>query len=226
MVCSSVIGAWCYSSDDHHDVNITTQLGVHRAMGPSLGTICFASLILTLCQSLNLLLRFLRYITTLPMVPQIIHPINIPIAVLQNVTQSLSQYALVYAGLTGESFLSSARRSRAVTSVKRPGIVRKQYSLLSTLLTFTSLTLAVPTSLTAYLFTAHSLDRPHHAPIVAFLTGLLTCLTTWFSMGLVIDTADTLYICYCLDKGTSSSNAHSKEVAFAFEGRRDPVNTV
>jgi hypothetical protein len=35
---------------------------------------------------------------------------------LDNATTALSKYALVYAGLTGDAFMPSARRARALTS--------------------------------------------------------------------------------------------------------------
>ncbi|KZT43990.1 hypothetical protein SISSUDRAFT_1057005 [Sistotremastrum suecicum HHB10207 ss-3] len=220
VTCSGVIAAWYFRSRDYPDPAQTTQLALTRATGPSLGTICLSSLLLTICQSMNYLLRFIRYITTLPFMPAFLHPINIPISILQSWIDSLSIYALIYAGLTGDPFLNSARRSRAITSIKRPGVVRRHYTLLNTLLKLSALSSALVASLVAYLFTAHALGRPYHAPIAAFLAGLLTCLIAWFSFGIVIDTADTLYMCYCLNRGNGAYTTHSKEILYAFEGQR------
>jgi hypothetical protein len=49
----------------------------------------------------------------LPMLPWLAFPLR----VIGNVTSSLSELALVYAGLTGDDFFSSARRARALTTV-------------------------------------------------------------------------------------------------------------
>lgn len=42
--------------------------------------------------------------------------IRMVVGYLEGVTTALSKYALVYAGLTGDSFMSSARRAQALTN--------------------------------------------------------------------------------------------------------------
>ena len=70
----------------------------------------------------------------------------------------------------------------------------------------------------AYIFTAYTLGRPAHAPFASFLGGVVTFLVGWFCLSLVDDvyvlplslfflfqyadppsSADTLYMCYCID---------------------------
>lgn len=68
-VCYNVLtflGLYSYfNSRDYPDPAHTTQLALTRATGPSLGTTCLSSLLLTLCQSMNYLLRFIRYVRPL-----------------------------------------------------------------------------------------------------------------------------------------------------------------
>ncbi len=85
--------------------------------------------------------------------------------------------------------------------------------LLSTLLTMLSFAFGACVALAAFLFTAHTLQRPYHAPLSAFLAGTIGFLVLWFSTSLVTDTADTLYTCYCLDR--ESGAQHSREVFYA-----------
>lgn len=68
----------------------------------------------------------------------------------------------------------------------------------------------------AYIFTAYTLGKPAHAPFASFLGGVVTFLVGWFCLSLVddvydfsfpvsfqytniISSADTLYMCYCID---------------------------
>ena len=88
-----------------------------------------------------------------------------------------------------------------------------------TLLTVAPLTLTFPFALITYLFVAHTLNAPDSALSASLLAGLVTALVGLFCIGLVKDTwvviscspgmiahdllldrADTLYICYCIDK--------------------------
>jgi hypothetical protein len=83
-------------------------------------------------------------------------------------------------------------------------------SFVSTLLSMVSLAIGACLAVVTYVFTAHTLKSPFHAPIAAVLGGLLSCLVVWFSTCLVVDVADTLYLCYCLDRDAGAQ--HSKIV--------------
>ena len=169
---------------------------------------------------------------------------------LENVTNTLSTYALVYVGLTGDPFFPSARRSRALTgAVESSNLARYRQKFQSesefafpcyvritdfvplaplAMLTVAPLTLTFPFALTTYLFVAHTLNAPGHALAAAVLAGGVTALVGLFSVGLVKDTyvetpsrltqlltvsfcsADTLYMCYCIDKDVGAR--HRDEV--------------
>ena len=77
----------------------------------SLGTVVVSALLLAGVRSLALLTTLLRR-APVPLLPWLSLPLNI----LGNATNSLSTYALAYAGLTGDSFFPSARRARALAA--------------------------------------------------------------------------------------------------------------
>ena len=68
------------------------------------------------------------------------------------------------------------------------------------MLAYAPLTLTLPFALTTYLFVAHTLGAPQHALWAAILGGGVTALVGLFCVGLVDDTVDALYICYCVDQ--------------------------
>lgn len=95
----------------------TIHAAITRSTGPSLGTTVLSALILTGIRALTLLTLFLERLPIyLP--PQLLFTIGwirMAVGFLDSVTTALSKYALVYVGITGDPFMPSARRTRALT---------------------------------------------------------------------------------------------------------------
>jgi len=129
---------------------------------------------------------------------------------------TLSNYGLVYTGITGMPFFASARRARALTSAR--GMRTKTgYRLLTILLVLSAFSMGLIAAVGVYIFTAYTLGMPTHAPFASFLGGVVTFLVGWFCLSLVDDVADTLYMCYCIDVDRGAM--HKAEVFDAFEDR-------
>ncbi|THH11841.1 hypothetical protein EW145_g388 [Phellinidium pouzarii] len=217
--CAAVIGAWYFSSPDAPMPPPLDTYRIHAALyrstDTSLGSVAISALLLTGIRMLSLLASFLRR-APVPLLPWLKLPLNM----LTNVTGALSTLALVYVGLTGDEFFPSARRARALSAAVTnfSGRVKYRRSGLDpslAILTITPLTLAFPFALSAYLFVAHTLGAPGYAPLAALLAGGVTVLVGRFCVGLVEDTADTLYMCYCIDRDVGAM--HREEVFLAFE---------
>lgn len=93
-----------------------------RAAYPSLGSIVLSALILTGIRLLGLLALALRLfplylpLALRPWCQPVVMGSGMAVTYLESVTTSLSKYALVYTGLTGDPFFMSARRARALTA--------------------------------------------------------------------------------------------------------------
>jgi hypothetical protein len=176
-----------------------------------LGSIALAGLLLTLTRILLLLTVFLRRVPVyLPITLRIYTgPLLFAAGYLEDAAGSLSKYALVYVGLTGEGFWVSARRARALVAGAENGAGRFKKTFKSerechlilpvllpltvslaplTLLRIAPLTLTLPFALSAYLFVAHTLGAPDQAFAAALLAGTVTALVGMFCVGLVSDT--------------------------------------
>ncbi|RXW13747.1 hypothetical protein EST38_g12105 [Candolleomyces aberdarensis] len=233
MTTASVIGAWYFADPSLPPPPPTSTHTIHsalfRASGPSLGTIALSALILTIIRMLTLFTLFLQRLPVyLPIrIVGIVTPaIRFMVGYIDGATTALSKYALVYAGLTGDSFMGSARRSRALTAAvesnlrareRRKGF-GKEPPL--TLLTISPLTLTFPFALITYIFVAHTLNAPNEALGAAVLAGGVTALVGLFCVSLVQDTADTLYLCYCIDKDVGDRKR--EEVFIIFEPESNP----
>lgn len=233
--CAGVIGAWYFADPDvpiplPSDTHII-HAALMRAAYPSLGSIVLSALILTGIRLLGLLTLALRWLPLyLPLVLRpwcqpIIFGSGMAVSYLESVTTSLSKYALVYTGLTGDHFFLSARRARALTAAVETasaGRYRKKFKTEPPLrmLTYAPLTLTFPFALMTYLFVAHTLDAPNYALGASLLAGGVTALVGLFCIGLVKDVADTLYLCYCIDKDVGER--HREEVFAALEYEIQP----
>ena len=110
----------------------TIHGAVVRSTGPSLGTICLSALILTIIRVLTLLTLFLDRLPAYipPRAFLLVNGIRLAAGYLDGVTMALSKYALVYSGLTGDAFMSSARRAKALTANVEAKVIqsRRKYS--------------------------------------------------------------------------------------------------
>ncbi|KXN91452.1 hypothetical protein AN958_00714 [Leucoagaricus sp. SymC.cos] len=229
MSCASVIGAWYFADPDALPLppmsTHTIHAAVVRSTGSSLGTICLSALILTIIRLLTLFTLFLDrlpgYIP--PRAFFLVNGIRLAVGYLDGVTTALSKYALVYSGLTGDPFMPSARRAKALTASVEAKMKqgRKKFGAEPplTLLTVAPLTLSFPFALLTYLFVAHTLNSPDSALGASVLAGTVTALVGLFCVGLVKDTADTLYVCYCIDKDIGEQKREEVFILFEYENR-------
>ncbi|KAF9462686.1 plasma-membrane choline transporter-domain-containing protein [Collybia nuda] len=228
MTCASVIGAWYFADPEVIPPPPTSTHIIHAALtrstGPSLGSIALSALILTIIRLLALLTLLLQ---RLPLyIPAraffLVTGIRMAVGYLETITTALSKYALIYSGLTGDPFMNSARRAQALTGAveaKTGHLGRRRFSAEPPLmlLTVAPLTLTFPFALTTYLFVAHTLNAPEQALGAAMLAGGVTALVGLFCVGLVKDTADALYVCYCIDKNTGERRQDAVFVTFEYE---------
>ncbi|KDQ50222.1 hypothetical protein JAAARDRAFT_142283 [Jaapia argillacea MUCL 33604] len=234
VTTAGVIGAWYYSDPALPPPPPTSTHTIHAALTrstqPSLGSITLSALILTSIRLLVLLSTFLRIIPHY--LPVQLRPVamvcGLAATYLESATGTLSGYALVYVGLTGDRFWVGARRSRVLVGVAeggQGGRYKKRFQTEPplTLLTIAPLTLTFPFALTTYLFVAHTLGAPEQALGAAVLAGGVTALVGLFCVGLVKDTADTLYLCYCIDKDVGEKRRPEVFDTFEYENRRTTV---
>ncbi|OCH93823.1 hypothetical protein OBBRIDRAFT_770801 [Obba rivulosa] len=231
VTCAGVIGSWYFGDPMLAPPPPTSTHTIHaalfRAMQPSLGTVVLSALIVASLRFLGLLAAGLRALPVYlpPYMRFLSVAAGFAVGYVENVTSTLSTHALVYTGLTGDAFFPSAKRARALTgAVESPSLVnyRRRFKTEPplTLLTVAPLTLTFPFALGTYLFVAHTLDTPHQALSAAMLAGGVTALVGLFCIGLVKDTADTLYICYCIDKDVGERRRQEVFEAFEYESRR------
>ncbi|KAI9511106.1 plasma-membrane choline transporter-domain-containing protein [Russula earlei] len=223
VTTAAVIAAW-YFADSTHIAPYAAQpvpppapmdthrvrAALYRATQPSLGSITLASLLLTLTRILLLSAVFLRRVPAyLPITLRMYTgPLLFAVGYLEDTAGSLSRYALVYVGLTGEGFWISARRARALVASAESGAGRFKKSF------------------KAERNTTDPIESCSIDPDIAirsngpYLPGTVTALVGLFCVGLVTDTADTLYLCYCIDKESGDRRRAEVFELFEYNSRR------
>ncbi|KAI0031487.1 plasma-membrane choline transporter-domain-containing protein, partial [Vararia minispora EC-137] len=232
VTTAGVVAAWYFAdptlSAPPPQATHTIHASLYRATHPSLGTIALSALLLACVRMLSataLLLR--RAPAYLPLSVKIyagpvIYGMGIAAGWLENWVGRFGHYVLVYVGITGAGFWASVGRSAGLTAVdKRAETWRRRFQTEPplTLLTVTPLTLTLPFALSTYLFVARTLNAPDQALEAAFLAGGVTALVGLFCVGLVKDTADTLYLCYCIDKEAGERRRAEVFEMFEFSAR-------
>ena len=104
----------------------TIHAALMRSGQPSLGTIVLSALIVTAIRAMGIIAMALRALPAyLPPYMRIVSVgATMAVGYLEAATSSLSTYALIYTGLTGDAFFPSARRARALTgAVENPSLV-------------------------------------------------------------------------------------------------------
>ncbi|KAH7103950.1 plasma-membrane choline transporter-domain-containing protein [Auriculariales sp. MPI-PUGE-AT-0066] len=219
VTAAGVVGAWYFersvtTTSDEEIMRITTA-ALFRASGPSFGSVAAAALFLSAARALDAVTLVIHQYTTPPAIPAQLNPLTVLPRMFAVVLRSLSTYALTYIGVTGEPFFPAARRAQALTSVRRP-IARGDYTILGALLLLSAAAAGTLAALGMYLFVTHTLAAPNSAPFAAWTAGAVTFLVVWYSVGLVDDIADTLYVCYCIDR--DAGNQSCPEAFAVFEG--------
>ncbi|KAN0129577.1 Choline transporter-like protein [Lactarius tabidus] len=190
ITTAGVIAAWYFAKRgppppmDMHRIHTA----LYRPAQPSLGSIALLILLLALTQILLLTVFLRRVPVDLPITLRMYTgPLLYAVGYLEDAADSLSKYALVYVGITGEGFWVSARRTRALVASAENGTGRLKKNFMSEvplkLLKIAPLTLTLPFSLITYLFVAHTLGTPNQALEVALLAGTVTALVGLFCVG-------------------------------------------
>ncbi|UZJ57396.1 hypothetical protein CBS101457_006716 [Exobasidium rhododendri] len=193
-----------------------------RATGPALGTICLSALVLAVARVGSVMATTTRWInrklSSQSRFPAILQPMAHLAAILAGIStilQGFSDYALVYVGVTGDSFAAAARRSSRLVGRQSVKTIMEGL-IINLLLDLTTLAICFLTGLAGFLFSAHNLHVPADAPLVGLLCALLPYWTLRLCADILSNSADTLYLCFSIDE--ASGEQHCEKAVAAFTG--------
>jgi hypothetical protein len=191
-----------------------------RATGSALGTVCLSALMLSIARVGILVASSARWahrkMSSSSRIPSFLHPLTHLVALLAGTSallQGLSDYALIYVGVTGDGFAAAARRSTRLTSKQSIKSVMEGM-VINTLLDLTTLAFCFLAGLTGFLISAHNLHVPADAPLVGLLCAFVPYALLRLCADVLANAADTLYLCFSIDE--ASGEQHCKQASDAF----------
>ncbi len=206
-----------------------------RATGPAIGTICASAFVLAATQLAAIVAnnarRTSRWIAhrhpagrAVSIWLQPIAHVAAILAGLSVLLQGVSNYVLIYVGITGESFSVASKRSARLAGL---GGIRGVLDglIIDLVLDLTALAFSLLAGIAAFLFSAHQLHQPADAPLVGLLSMLLSygilrlcadtlnnaCVTCSSNAASMLTTcplhsAETLYLCYAIDRAADAQH--------------------
>ncbi|RKP35976.1 plasma-membrane choline transporter-domain-containing protein [Dimargaris cristalligena] len=214
ITIAMVVAQWYFyrHEDERLGISGCTQAAFHLAVSDFKGSICLGGLVLAVAQlvggATHYLLLILRPLRMFPFTL-----IAWLFRLLEKLLETLSSFTVVYVGVTGKGFFTSAY---AVSNLMKRNYVFSVRSALviGNLLSVTSTTLALTTGWTrSYIsFSDFHMKYP-------YLPGVFGVAISWiifqFFGHILVNTIEATLVCYAVDLDTRT--VHSNEAQRAFE---------
>lgn len=138
--------------------------------------------------------------------------INSVMTFVEKLVEHVTDFAVYYVALSGESFCKSGRS--VVRTFKRNALLGATTDLISRMIfSISTFLVSVLTGLTSYVFTSHVL-KSQYGWVSAILFGLLSWYILQIFADIYSDTLDVMFLCYAIDRDTDK--VHSPEVHGAY----------
>jgi len=199
---------WYFAPAGTTDFSGTVRGALGNALGPSFGTICFGSFILTMVEMCRAATERLRRQERGNILVCLMAAC---LECLYALIEYISKFATLQAAMTGESFCAAAT---TVSDLLQRNFLTAYgtYIFPSMILQGTALVLAMGfggatwlLSLTAYTV-AQSANAGMYAVLVGVLSGVVSFVVLSFFVMLMLNVVDAVFLCYAMDKDRNMNN--------------------
>jgi len=226
VTVAGCVGAWYFERDRPARPSPfeVTKASFTRATGPSLGTILAASFVSSAFESVAFAVRRLKKAIHSDSLPGWAQPLTYISPLLDLVVgwvELFTGLVLSYVGLTGESYLPSAKAVKALITANQTS--RLADSLLVRLVLFcSSLAWGLVAGLVAFLVASSKMGRasPYFA-IVSVLCFAVPLASMQLGQAVVGDTVDALFVSLNLDLQEGVCRSEKVREAFEVEDQED-----
>ncbi|ORY96407.1 plasma-membrane choline transporter-domain-containing protein [Syncephalastrum racemosum] len=212
-VLSALTAQWYFYRQDptsiHRDMAWRTAL--RNASTTSLGTNALGGLILSLVQIVQVLIRYSkRHLKrSWPLVPVIFFIVGY----LEGLVSQINHYTITLAGITGESFCSSA--TSGTKMFRRNLLSGLLGDLLTKLILYVGpIVIALFSGFGGYIFATHTLQSSHGF-IVGLLTTLMPLYLSQFYSYVMMSIVDATFLCYAIDLDTGTVHLSTAHTVFS-----------
>ncbi|CAG8596378.1 11041_t:CDS:2 [Ambispora gerdemannii] len=210
VTLAGVVSNWYFHrhTSERFSSKMITKLAAIRATTSSFGTVCLGALILSTIQTIKYIVFQLKKRSG--------SRIFSCIACLQCfevLIENLNNYALIYVGISGANFRSSAEFT---TKLLRRNLISGLITDLYTkfILSIGSLLISLICGFATFVYATHSLE-PRYGYIVGIMASLIPYYISQFYAYIMMNTIDALFLCYALDLDNNTNHCHLAHATFS-----------
>jgi hypothetical protein len=210
---SGVVSRWYFYHEkpDYQSVPSPAFEALQEAATRYFGQICLGGLVVANVKSARLCFWAYRKGAARIQAPWAqtgLSAINSMMTFVEKLVEHVTDFAIYYAALSGESFCKSGRS--VVRTFKRNALLGATTDLISRMIfSISTFLVSVLTGLTSYVFTSHVLKSQY-----GWVSGALFGLLSWYILQIFADiysdTLDVMFLCYAIDLDTDK--IHSSDV--------------
>jgi len=212
VTISGVVSNWYFyrHDSDRVDSKKVTELALSRATTVSFGTVCLDGLILLFIQFIQSTTGLLKYIfKNFPILNCLLSFVTCIDGILDN----LNNYTLIYVGIHGENFCSSAYMT---TKLFRRNLV---FGLVNDLLSKSilyigSVIIALLCGFATFIYATHSLQSPY-GYVVGIIAAIVPYYVSQFYTYIMMSTVDATFMCYTIDLDSNTNHCNKAHEAFS-----------
>ncbi|KAG9301429.1 hypothetical protein G9A89_018101 [Geosiphon pyriformis] len=214
ITLASVVSHWYFHRDE--DAPTSNQrvikAAITRATTTSFGTVCLGALMLSIVQTLRLVTSFLKK-RLRGRQSKVFTCFSYCLRCFEGIIDNLNNYTLIYAGISGESFCSSAYFT---TKIFRRNLV---FGLITDLITkfvlyVGSVLIALICGVATFVFATNSLHSSY-GYVVGIIATIVPYYISQFYTSIMMNTIDATFMCYIIDLDTNINNLKAAHDAFS-----------
>ncbi|KAI8393976.1 plasma-membrane choline transporter-domain-containing protein [Radiomyces spectabilis] len=205
---ASITAQWYFHSSNKDKA---WQSALIRACTTSLGTLALGALILSIVQMAQLACRYMaKYVRKSRPLASII---SVLLSFIEALVNQINHYTISFAGITSESFCSSARSG---TKIFRRNLIS---GLLGDLITklvlyIGALVISLCSGFATYIYATHRLHSSHGI-LVGILAGILPMYLSQFFSYTMMSIVDATFLCYAIDLDTGMVHVTDAHTVFS-----------
>ncbi|CAG8546591.1 1189_t:CDS:10 [Ambispora leptoticha] len=213
VTLAGVVSNWYFHRhvSERFNGKMITKLALIRATTTSFGTVCFGALILSTIQTIQYVYTQLKK-RSRGRLSDIFYCVTVCLHCIEALIENLNNYALIYAGISGHNFCTSAKFT---TKVFRRNLISGLFADVYTkfILSVGSLVISLISGIITFAYATHSLESPY-GYVVAIIAFLIPYYTSKFYAGIMSNTIDALFLCYALDQDNDTNHCHLAHKTF------------
>ncbi|RIA82536.1 plasma-membrane choline transporter-domain-containing protein [Glomus cerebriforme] len=211
VTISGIVSHWYFYRHelDRNSSKKITDLALSRATTVSFGTVCLDGLIILFIQFIQYSTGFLKKISkNYP----ILNCLSSFLACIDGIIDNLNNYILIYVGISGKNFCSSAY---ITTKLFRRNLIFGLVNdfIAKSILYIGSVIIALLCGFATFIYATHLLQSPY-GYVVGIIAAIIPYYVSQFYTYIMMSTVDATFICYTIDLDSNTNHCNKAHEAF------------